>query len=306
MPDPGTMEVPATRAQFAQWLRTIVLVDAWLDAELSPAYRGQPLAHTCMRVTKVCAEAGEALDAFSAWTGENPRKGVCGTREDLLMELGDVAMAALCGIQHLTKDIMWTVATLEAAMMKVRHRVDGRPAEPLATAEALTEDRHDVRVAGFRDSLVAIGGQRLDGGMIDNIVALYAADISELAAQNQRYEDALAEYENAITWNTTCVSCAKLLDAAYAETIRAENAERVLADYCLVGTEPSDREALGRLVRDIWVETVLELIPDPKDSWTARWDDLHDTFQREVDMRIGERLAAAGVALAATTAGQAG
>jgi hypothetical protein len=33
------------------------------------------------------------------------------------------------------------------------------------------------------------------------------------------------EYRNAITWNTTCVSCSKLLDSCYAETVRAEKAE---------------------------------------------------------------------------------
>ena len=32
----------------------------------------------------------------------------------------------------------------------------------------------------------------------------------------------LAEHENAITWNTTCLACARVLDRAYAETCRAE------------------------------------------------------------------------------------
>jgi uncharacterized PurR-regulated membrane protein YhhQ (DUF165 family) len=32
-------------------------------------------------------------------------------------------------------------------------------------------------------------------------------------------------YRNAITWNTTCFSCSKLLDSCYAETVRAEKAE---------------------------------------------------------------------------------
>ena len=35
--------------------------------------------------------------------------------------------------------------------------------------------------------------------------------------------------ENAITWGTTCTSCAKVLDDAYAETVRREEAEAKLA-----------------------------------------------------------------------------
>lgn len=45
-----------------------------------------------------------------------------------------------------------------------------------------------------------------------------AAGITAMAAR-------LAEYENAINWHTTCTSCARILDSAYAETVRAEQAE---------------------------------------------------------------------------------
>jgi hypothetical protein len=36
------------------------------------------------------------------------------------------------------------------------------------------------------------------------------------------------EYDNAINWNTTCTSCAAVLDSSYAETMRAEQAEAAL------------------------------------------------------------------------------
>jgi hypothetical protein len=52
-----------------------------------------------------------------------------------------------------------------------------------------------------------------------------------------------------------------------------------------------DREALGRLVRETWVKWAAEQ-PFPKQSWLTGWDHL-DTDQREVDMRIGEAVAAA-------------
>jgi hypothetical protein len=40
---------------------------------------------------------------------------------------------------------------------------------------------------------------------------------------------AVADYENRITWDTTCKNCATVLDGAYAETVRAEKAEAALA-----------------------------------------------------------------------------
>lgn len=53
----------------------------------------------------------------------------------------------------------------------------------------------------------------------------------------------------------------------------------------------STRENLGRLVRETWVAWASEQ-PDPKPSWLTGWDEL-DEGQREVDMRIGEAVAAA-------------
>lgn len=47
---------------------------------------------------------------------------------------------------------------------------------------------------------------------------------------------ALAEYENAITWHTTCLNCARVLDSCIRETGRAEKAEGAL------------REVLARLL----------------------------------------------------------
>jgi len=59
-----------------------------------------------------------------------------------------------------------------------------------------------------------------------------------VSAEKERAEAAEAkvlEYENAITWNTTCLSCSAVLDSAIAETFRREQAEAKLAAtaaYC--------------------------------------------------------------------------
>jgi hypothetical protein len=69
-----------------------------------------------MRVMKVGEEIGEAHEALAlidvtygravaayiGLTGQNPRKGVTHTSIDLLTELADVAVTALCAIQHFT------------------------------------------------------------------------------------------------------------------------------------------------------------------------------------------------------------
>lgn len=98
-------------------------VDAHLDANTAEAYREQPLAGHWARVTKVCEEAGEVWKALSKLTGENPRKGVCGTEDELLGELGDTLSAAWCAIQHVTKDEVRTAAVIVAALEKAHRRV---------------------------------------------------------------------------------------------------------------------------------------------------------------------------------------
>lgn len=79
----------------------------------------------------------------------------------------------------------------------------------------------------------------------------------------------------------------------YAATIRAAEAraERAEAEVARLTTPPTDaeREALGRRVREVWIEWAREQ-PEPKPSWLVPWNELGPA-DREVDMRIGEALA---------------
>ena len=103
-------------------LSMIRSVDEWLDAEVAETYQGQPLAQHWCRVAKVAEETGEAVAELIAMTGQNPRKGVCGTLDDLLGELGDTAITAIFAIQHFTKDERRTAAVVIAAMEKAAKR----------------------------------------------------------------------------------------------------------------------------------------------------------------------------------------
>jgi NTP pyrophosphatase (non-canonical NTP hydrolase) len=161
----------AEHLTLAELLQAVEIVDAHIDSATSPQYREQPLALDWARVTKVCEEAGEVWRALSKMTGENPRKGVCGTEDELLGELGDTVSAGLCAIQHLTKDTEATWAVVSAALAKARHRASEHPMpdtstlcthcggtgdEPvLPSAEAV---RCYLRVAGWQPGDVGVAG----------------------------------------------------------------------------------------------------------------------------------------------------
>lgn len=74
-------------------------ITAWLDGSNPDGEH-----EDAMRVLKLVEEAGEAAAAYIGMVGQNPRKGVTHTLDDLLRELADVAITALCAIQHFTKD----------------------------------------------------------------------------------------------------------------------------------------------------------------------------------------------------------
>jgi NTP pyrophosphatase (non-canonical NTP hydrolase) len=124
-PGPLVKQVPEDRMTLGWALEAVELVDAHLDSSASGDYRAQPLAQRWARVTKVCEEAGEVWQALSKVTGENPRKGTCASEEDLLGELGDTVSAALCAIQHLTKDREATWQVVAQALMKAARRASG-------------------------------------------------------------------------------------------------------------------------------------------------------------------------------------
>ena len=81
-------------------------------------------------------------------------------------------------------------------------------------------------------------------------------------------------------------------EQAVREVRAARDWLRGIRDTRMVATSGGLREERARLVREIWVATVLALIPEPKPSWTEEFDETDD-FQREVDARIGDGVAAA-------------
>lgn len=94
-------------------------ITAWLD-ESNPASPHED----SMRVLKLVEESGEAAAAYIGMVGQNPRKGVTHTQTDLLSELADVAITALCAMQHFTQDSAVTRGMLAAKAAGIIARAD--------------------------------------------------------------------------------------------------------------------------------------------------------------------------------------
>jgi hypothetical protein len=109
---------------FLDELRDLIAwMDDHLDADVADPYKEQPLAQDWARVAKVAEEAGEAVDALIGVTGQNPRKGFYGSRDDLLDELADVALTGLYAMQHFTKNRHETVGRLISRARYHKQRV---------------------------------------------------------------------------------------------------------------------------------------------------------------------------------------
>ena len=81
-----------------------------------------------LRCSKIHEEAGEVEEALIAYEGSNPRKAHrAGSRDaqyDLEQELLQVAHAALCAYEHVTKNSGTALRALEAESLRVLERVE--------------------------------------------------------------------------------------------------------------------------------------------------------------------------------------
>jgi NTP pyrophosphatase (non-canonical NTP hydrolase) len=87
----------------------------WLDEA-----NGTDIHQQTCRILKVTEEAGEAAGAWIGVMGNNPRKGVTHTLDEVAAELADVAMTALVAIESLGVDAH---AVLDACAAKVLGRM---------------------------------------------------------------------------------------------------------------------------------------------------------------------------------------
>lgn len=122
-------------------------ITAWLDTS-NPASPHED----SMRVLKLVEEAGEAAAAYIGMVGQNPRKGVTHTQMDLLNELADVALTALCAMQHFTQDAVVTRGVLASKVAAIMARSDIR-------TRAAAEPVSPLSILGI-DPAFTVGGRR--------------------------------------------------------------------------------------------------------------------------------------------------
>jgi NTP pyrophosphatase (non-canonical NTP hydrolase) len=89
------------------WQHVAAALD-WLDTA-----NGRSEQQTAMQILKITEEAGEAAAAYIGMTGQNPRKGVTHTRDDVAGELCDVAITALVALATITGDADTARAALD-------------------------------------------------------------------------------------------------------------------------------------------------------------------------------------------------
>ncbi len=95
----------------------IAAITAWLDSSNPPSDR-----ESAMRIMKLSEEIGEVVGAYIGMVGQNPRKGVTHTLDDVLNELADVAGTALCAIQYFTRDATATRGIVMSSLARVMDR----------------------------------------------------------------------------------------------------------------------------------------------------------------------------------------
>ncbi|MFF7276171.1 MazG-like family protein [Streptomyces griseorubiginosus] len=107
MNEPGTMPSDLWTSVDALW--------AWLEADRPVSGREGLL----LRMLKLSEEVGEVAEAVIGATGQNPRKGVTHTWEDVEAELCDVVITALVALRTLTPE---TRETFMAHLARVTER----------------------------------------------------------------------------------------------------------------------------------------------------------------------------------------
>ncbi|MEU6969864.1 MazG-like family protein [Kitasatospora aureofaciens] len=105
---------------------------AWLDEHSTQS----PQEERLLRLLKLSEEVGEVGAAVIGATGQNPRKGVTHTWEDVQHELCDVVFSALVALRTLTPDAARVFAE-RLAYVEQRSAASRRPVDgPEETAVA--------------------------------------------------------------------------------------------------------------------------------------------------------------------------
>ena len=99
---------------------TIEEIVGWLDA----SSQLPPETEKLLRIMKLTEETGEVTQAVTGAMGQNPRKGVTHTWDDVQAELCDVILTAMVALSPLTPDAR---ETFDGHLARVAGRSLGTP-----------------------------------------------------------------------------------------------------------------------------------------------------------------------------------
>jgi NTP pyrophosphatase (non-canonical NTP hydrolase) len=109
---------------------TIEEIVRWLDDSSTLA----PETEKLLRIMKLTEETGEVTQAVTGTLGQNPRKGVTHTWEDVQAELCDVIVTAMVALTTLTPNAR---ETFDGHLARVADRSLGTPRAAADSADAL-------------------------------------------------------------------------------------------------------------------------------------------------------------------------
>lgn len=99
----------------------LAALSRWIDEASANAQRDREAA-LWGRVAKVGEEHGEVIAALIGATGQNPRKGVTHAMDDVVEELLDTALTALCAVEHMTENRGFAMEMLARKVDRVHAR----------------------------------------------------------------------------------------------------------------------------------------------------------------------------------------
>lgn len=182
----------------------------------------------------------------------------------------------------------WALATLRAMGDPWRHDADRLEHGPAFWAEAIREDVADVLHRGHGDQRALRAAERALKLLCDVLRPPNRfLSVDPGATPWRGRADPLAHV--LVAAGATDQEAADLFASAYTRAMQDQQRVAETISEPLRFVRSTDREGLGRLVREVWIAWAMEQ-PAPKSSWLLPWEALQEP-DREVDRRIGEAVA---------------
>ena len=141
---------------------------------------------------------------------------------------------------------------------------------------AACHDLPDIEIAITADT------SAFEIGVKDARITALESQVTALRKRAEEAERKLAELEGALNWQTSCLACSRVLDSAYAETVRAEQAETeraALTDRNRNLDTQLTRERQGRLAAEAAVRRIRTFLEDMR-TWCSPYGVAADYAER--------------------------